>query len=470
MAAPDFSKQFVSTSIGVECELGGFVCVVPANFSRCFAWVKLVDPSGKEKDQPLVQLTKDMSLGAYGNPKKRKDVTPADNWKVHTLELVTYPCAKSDHAAIENRNKAVQFLLAHFRSRLGTHNHEPLENTFIDPEKTRFALVVENSKHLIAAGDGTSGDGDPMVTMSTSGQQATMGVRASDFGTGINNDLRLLEKSPWFKVAFEADFETRIKSEGAQQTQTAFKSDDLAKAKRVYAYLCSIIEFTAKLADKYHIELNGYAWRQDQPPLTAGLTDPRVKNEWEVLPRTMPRMMLDILPDAVASMTNRFVTAAFPDTNPQNLKAAVRHYIQEKGEVVGHHINDARVDNEQALLFEFRTIPNELADFVPKQVTSTVVVEDVLAEFGKNRAAVLPVLETFVGGRKSAFRTWFVGKYKRWEDKKEDYIFQTATASQKATWIKETMPEEWGKLLKIEAAAGPQLPPIPARPPGTKTS
>lgn len=76
MAAPDFSKQFVSTSIGVECELGGFVCVVPANFSRCFAWVKLVDPSGKEKDQPLVQLTKDMSLGAYGNPKKRKDVDP----------------------------------------------------------------------------------------------------------------------------------------------------------------------------------------------------------------------------------------------------------------------------------------------------------------------------------------------------------------------------------------------------------
>ena len=78
--APGFGKAFDDTSIGVEIELGGLIVALPENATRTFAYVKLVDT-----DEPLVQVTKDMSIGSYGNPAKLDQVKDNAGWRSHTL-------------------------------------------------------------------------------------------------------------------------------------------------------------------------------------------------------------------------------------------------------------------------------------------------------------------------------------------------------------------------------------------------
>ena len=122
---------------------------------------------------------------------------------------MTYPSSKNDPSAIEGRNSAVQFLVETLNASLGTSTHQPLTST--KSADNRFELVVVNQKHVIAPGNGTLVDGQSSVSMALSGQQATMGVKAEDFGTGKNPDLILLEKAPWYDATF--------RDEGAQGLQ-----------------------------------------------------------------------------------------------------------------------------------------------------------------------------------------------------------------------------------------------------------
>jgi Actin cross-linking domain len=423
--APGFGKAFQSTSIGVESELGGFVCALPANEQRTFAFVKLV-----ETGEPLIQVTKDMDQGTYKNP-INPDTTKSGDWKRHTLELVSYPGHYHDPADTANRSAAVQFLLEVFKERLTSSNHKSLETT-TSPDG-RFKLEISNHRHVIAAGTGIMVEENPSVSMGRSGQQATMGVKAKDFGTGANEELRMLEAAPWFNSEFVIEASRSLAHE---------QLDDPSGATNVYGYLKSILVFTARMVAQYQIPIGSYL--PSGEPKAKGLTDPKVKNEWVILPRTKPVLMLDTLQGRAKSLVKRmlFSGAAVGD---ETIWKAVREYLLvDGGEVAGHGINDATIDGESAALFEFRTIPDSLLPWVPKEKDSSPVVTDPLAELGHKRVAALRVINAFVNTNKEAFAEWYRGTFDRPDVKAP---WSTAAAAQKGTWIKTHHRSKWEEIV-----------------------
>jgi hypothetical protein len=426
-AAPEFGKEFASTSIGIESELGGFTCALPQNANRVFGYIRL-----KGGADPLVQITKDMSTGKYGNPKHRDFVKDADQWKVHTLELVTYPSALADATAIGHRNSSVKFLLATLLERLGSHNHEPLE-TMTSPDGL-YELVVTNRNHVIAAGNGVMVDDAPAVSMPLGGQQATMGVVAKDFGTGANEQLKMLEAAPWY----HADFKAEVTAETA-------KAKAPGDAQGVYAYLKSILAFASSLVEKYNLPIEDYA--PSGAPKAQGLTDPAVKNEWKILPRTKPLLLLDTLEGPDKLLVKQLLTR----TTGGASWAAVRTYLLGGGEVAGHGINDATIGGKQAMLFEFRSIPDGLKDIVPKTEAPPVeTLDDPLSTIdSKNKTSVINGLRAYAQTNADAFKVWFLANNNnKYADKPGATIANLAAANQIARYMKTTDAAKWNELTK----------------------
>lgn len=128
-----------------------------------------------------------------------------NNWQTHTIELVTYPSEISDTAAVESRKEAMLWLAKEFTDHINQSNHQSLPHLVSDDG--RFTLVISNSKHLIAAGNGTSIDAQgKTIGMTPSGQQATMAISAKEFGTSSSPEVRLLESAPWYQAGLRDEF------------------------------------------------------------------------------------------------------------------------------------------------------------------------------------------------------------------------------------------------------------------------
>ncbi|MFF3334049.1 actin cross-linking domain-containing toxin [Streptomyces sp. NPDC002888] len=422
--APGFEKSFPSSSIGTESELTGFVVALPENSHRTFAHVVRAD-SG----EPLLQVTKDMSQGPYANPAKLV-AAQKGNWLTHTVELVSYPSLVSDEVALTARNDATQFLLDVFKERLDGHNHAPLGSLL--SADGRFRLEVTNDRHVLAAGTGSRLDEQPLVSMPLSGQQATMGVRATEFGTGATDELRLLEdNAPWYNRGFKDDDALR---------QVRNRLDNPQDVENAYTYLKSVIDFTSRLAQKHGIPMEGFPGR----PSGLALTDPAVKNEWRVLPRTRPTAVLDSLSENDRLLTKQLVREASPIGAELPWREA-RTYIMNGSQVAGHSIDGATIGGETALLFEFRAIPDKLKAFVPHQNTPVVKVTDLLAEFGNGRSAALQQIKDFVGrtGNKDAFADWYRAEFPQYQAKSTHTIYTMSAANHKAMWIRDHHPQTW---------------------------
>ncbi|MGW5210619.1 actin cross-linking domain-containing toxin [Streptomyces sp. NPDC004051] len=435
-AAPEFGKSFAGPSIGVESELGGFVCALPASASRTFAYVKSVATG-----DPLVMVTKDMLQGSYRNPLPDAEAVRG-NWNVHTVELVTYPSAIGDDAQTADRELAVQFLLDHFRTRLGTHNHQPLESA--TSADNRFKLEVTVRDHVLATGNGSHADAPPSVSMPAGGQQATMGVKAKEFGTGATEELKLLESAPWYRPELK-EYALQRLQDGEPSLQNP---DNVANA---YAYLASIIRFTAELIVRFSLPMDGYEPENAQQ--VTGLTDPQVKNQWGILPRTKPSLMLNTLRPEEKSATQKLLRETAAAGDAAAWRAAMK-YIIYGNEVAGHGINDATVGGESAALFEFRTIPGQLMKYAPKERERVVDMSDPLAEFGNGRAAAVREINAFLGEtvNQVEFKAWYCETFDKYRDKQPQRVAHLAAANQKALWIMSQHPDEWQRIRQNSAA------------------
>lgn len=436
-APPKFEKAFASTSIGVESELSGLVCALPTSAVREFAYVKLVDGN-----LPLVLVTKDMETNSYTHPMVQdQQAKPKEKWTCHTMELVTYPSAKSDETAIANRNLAVQFMLKVLAARIATNPHEALES--VTSEDGLFRLVVTNPKHKIAPGTGQLVDERGSVSMTKEAQQATMGVKASAFGTGADADLQLVEAAPWFNTDYANDPSVQaLRPKNPEDESAASDVDDIGRVKTAYAYLRSIAGFIAHLAKEYNLPIGEYIPQEKSK--AKGLTDSKVKNEWKILPRTKPLNILNPLAGRDKTAVRRLLAASAADEAlPQGLWAAVKTYVLTGGEVAGHGINDATVGGDDALLFEFRTIPGPLEHLVPKEPPKGPV-EDPLKTFrGPKRMRLLEQLNEFVATNAEEFKEWYVATFNKFDTKTAAYIADKATAVQKAAWVKAAHAESW---------------------------
>lgn len=454
--APGFGSSFPAPSIGTESELGGFVVALPGSADRTFAFVSKVDT-----DEPLLMVTKDMGTGGYTNP-ARLPMAQHGNWQTHTVELITYPSRLGDQVAIGARNDATQWLLDVFKDRLGVHNHQPLES-MISPDGL-YRLRVTSDRHVIAAGTGLELEGLPSVSMPTTQQQATIGIRAVDFGTRATHELRLLaDHAHWYKPAFRND--DALRTALARETLDAPE-----QVENAYTYTKSVIEFTSDLVNRHGIPIEDWA---GAPPYH-GLTHPAVKNEWKVLPRTRPSLVLDSLSSGDRAVTLRLLRET-PAIGDESIWTAARQYILNGNEVAGRGINNATVGGERALLFEFRTLPDELKGSVPHEKAPVSLVTDPLAELGGNRVAAVQKINDFVSGpeNRDAFADWYRAEFPRDPDagrihqnKSTASILRMAAARHKAEWIAARHPRTWQDITaRTPAVVRPPASAVPSAPP-----
>ncbi|EMK6943705.1 MARTX multifunctional-autoprocessing repeats-in-toxin holotoxin RtxA [Vibrio cholerae] len=434
-SVPGFKSHFASTSIGIENELSGLVVVLPKNSAQTFGYVH--DSQGN----PLFMLTKDMNQGGYSNPVGINDIQGVNNWQTHTIELVTYPSEISDTAAVESRKEAMLWLAKEFTDHINQSNHQSLPHLVSDDG--RFTLVISNSKHLIAAGNGTSIDAQgKTIGMTPSGQQATMAISAKEFGTSSSSEVRLLESAPWYQAGLRDEFLANAKNTTL---------DDPATAQNVYAYLTSVYSKTADLAKEYGIYINDWDPSSEGfSPNAQGLTDPKVKNAWSILPRTKPVRMLELLSAEDSRYVRQQIAEKLKGTYSESLAKNVFEYFQYGGEVAGHGINNATTGSvqqpEPAILFEFRSVPSALSDFVPKTASTVKVDVKALDHFDSaSRKAIITEVNALVSGSED-FDAW----YQEYRASKGQPPVKnpksSASANHKAEWLMTQHAEQWAKI------------------------
>ncbi|MGW7682572.1 actin cross-linking domain-containing toxin [Kribbella sp. NPDC054772] len=428
VVAPEFRKEFDSASFGTESELGGFVVAMPEGTHRVFAFVKKVDTN-----ESLVMVTKDMNNGVYRNPGDLPGAR-AGNWTTHTVELVNYPSRVADQTGIALRDDATQFLLDTFKSRLSGANHHPLESV-VSPDG-RFKLEITNGRHVIAGGNGMNLDDVGSVKMPLGGQQITVGVKATDFGSDLTTELRLLRDNPWYNAEFRTDDAVRNLDRGTLDNPEAVES--------AYTYLKSIISFTAKQVDKHSIPIGVYP---GAAPFHS-LTDPVVKNGWSVLPRTRPNIVLEGLSDVDKAATLKLLRE-MPEIGDGTIWRESKSYILGGGEVAGHGINDAVIGGQKALLFEFREVPDGLKHLVPTHKLPTTSITDLLADLGGGRPAAVRNINGFIGNADNSgdFAGWFRDKFPNHATKTDQRVITISTVQQKAEWMMTHQPQAWDQVL-----------------------
>ncbi len=434
-SVPGFQSHFSSTSIGIENELSGLVVVLPKNSAQTFGYVH--DSQGN----PLFMLTKDMNQGGYSNPARIADINGVNNWQTHTIELVTYPSETSDTTAIESRKEAMLWLAKEFTGHINQSNHQSLSQ--LESDDGHFTLVISNSKHLIAAGNGTAIEAQGQtIGMTPSGQQATMGISAKEFGSSSSLEVRLLESAPWYQSGLRDEFLVN---------SNEHKLDDPTAAQNVYAYLTSVYSKTADLAQEYGIYINDWDPASEGfSPNAQGLTDPKVKNAWEILPRTKPVKMLELLSADDSRYVRQQIIGKLKGSYSESLAKSVFEYFQYGGEVAGHGINNATTGNvqqpEPAILFEFRSVPNVLSEFVPKTESTAKVDVKALDHFDSaSRKVIIAEVNALVNGSDD-FDTW----YQEYRASKGQPPVKkpksSASANHKAEWLMTQHADKWAKI------------------------
>ncbi|AQP35968.1 adhesin [Vibrio anguillarum] len=434
-SVPGFKSHFASTSIGIENELSGLVVVLPKNSAQTFGYVH--DSQGN----PLFMLTKDMNQGGYSNPVGITDIKGVNNWQTHTIELVTYPSETSDMVAIESRKEAMLWLAKEFTGHINQSNHHSLPSLVSDDG--RFTLVISNSKHFIAAGNGTSIEAQGQtIGMTPSGQQATMAISAKEFGSSSSLEVRLLESAPWYQSGLRDEFLVNANEA---------KLDDPVVAQNVYAYLTSVYSKTANLAKEYGIYINDWDPASEGfSPNAQGLTDPKVKNAWEILPRTKPVKMLELLSADDSRYVRQQIIEKLKGSHSESLAKNVFEYFQYGGEVAGHGINNATTGRSQqpepAILFEFRSVPSVLSKFVPKTESTAKVDVKALDHFDSaSRKAIITEVNALVSDSDD-FDAW----YQEYRASKGQPPVKnpksSASANHKAEWLMTQHAEQWAKV------------------------
>ncbi|EPQ9412628.1 MARTX multifunctional-autoprocessing repeats-in-toxin holotoxin RtxA [Vibrio vulnificus] len=434
-SVPGFQSHFASTSIGIENELSGLVVVLPKNSAQTFGYVH--DSQGN----PLFMLTKDMNQGGYSNPAGITDINGLNNWQTHTIELVTYPSETSDTTAIESRKEAMLWLAKEFTGHINQSNHQSLPQ--LVSEDGRFTLVISNSKHLIAAGNGTAIEAQGQtIGMTPSGQQATMAISAKEFGSSSSLEVRLLESAPWYQSELRDEF---------LANSNEHKLDDPEAAQNVYAYLTSVYSKTADLAKEFGIYINDWDPASEGfSPNAQGLTDPKVKNAWEILPRTKPVKMLELLSADDSRYVRQQIIEKLKGSHSESLAKNVFEYFQYGGEVAGHGINNATTGSAQqpepAILFEFRSVPSVLSEFVPKTESTAKVDVKALDHFDSaSRKAIIVEVNALVSGSDD-FDAW----YQEYRASKGQPPVKnpksSASANHKAEWLMTQYADKWAKI------------------------
>lgn len=330
-----FKNEFDSNSIGTEQELVGVKVFMSENARQRIGIIKL-------NDITLMEVTKDMSVGPPTFFPPPRQTVIKDNW--YTIEIVGHPYEIEDQAAKEDYKATFNHLVSAIET--AAINNVALESQAF---ANGAELDIKNPNHIIKP----KGDLDEFAKVSSTSNQATVGVPMNSIGTGENGG-EMIEEAVWY----DASFKQIVLSDESISP----KEDPNHQAANAFAYVASVIKKLVQLQHQFKIYLEGAV-----EPFEKGLTDPAVKNSWGLLPRTHVITVFDDLePDIRRKLYSLVDKLTFgSEYNETNVTACINH-IKTKQDLAGHAIKKLpTIDNEKAHLFEYREpslMPDSLQD------------------------------------------------------------------------------------------------------------
>jgi RTX toxin RtxA len=255
--------------------------------------------------------------------------------------------------------------------------------------------------------------------MSQRAMQITIALKAKEFGTSSSEEIRLLESGHWYNANLKREFVL---------TSLA----DPKTSQNVFAYIASVVRYIAKLAMNYGGCLGNLP-----------LTHPKVKNSWTILPRTKPSIMLNLLSPNDKRIVWDQIKATMQQHCPNpNLSKEILDYVLNGGEVAGHGINTATIGyhGEQAILFEFREVPDALKKYLPpEQIIMEKMAEKPLDKFNHRlRTQILNQIKDLVLRDNVKFNIWFRNTF-------PNVAPYQATNDQKIEWVRNKHPDKWNE-------------------------
>ena len=298
-------KNYAAPTIGVEQEITGYKVDLSTGATAVIGVVQ--DKNNKK----LVEFTKDMGEPT-GNGRGR-----------YRIELRTTPAEANDANAISERRKATAAIVAAIKQAAA----HPDDTSVKTHDRDGFHIIIVNPDHNIWG-----------VGAATFDNQVSLGVPTADLAaqalapkTAENNAI--IDHAEWFKASYADKFAP------AKTTSP--------NAKNVYVMLASVIGFIVKTVKEA---------KPNAEAVEIDLTNPGIKDKWEVLPRTPPWEWLDCLGKDDKAEVHAQLQKTFAD----NLGKAALEYIETKKPLAGHPVPQATIDGKHSSIFEFRRVPKEL--------------------------------------------------------------------------------------------------------------
>jgi hypothetical protein len=306
-----YRKSFTSPSVGTEEELKGVKVKMQKDASSLLGFIRHVEA----ENEVLVEITRDM-----GDEESTQGT--------YTIELRTTPTELEDKAGWLRRTTALHYATLSLNM--------PRPGALQNDTYGKYQLVMENVHHTVL----------PVGQVPGADRQMTVAVAAADLGLDAhersNGRLHPLVSLPWYCEAFF----TEVRTEWDECSSFA------------YAFVMSAMLKLASLWARYP---------KDRPNLVV------VKNSWIVRPRTQPFRILAIAPEGAPrrQVLARLMSADFPESiAKENIGAELfgatmshwegaREYILGEGSLGGHNPPVATVGDRFAMLFEYRTAPQD---------------------------------------------------------------------------------------------------------------
>ena len=102
---------------------------------------------------------------------------------------------------------------------------------------------------------------------------------------------------------------------------------------------------------------------------------------------------------------------------------------------------------DPAILFEFRTVPNELSGFLPQTESNTQVDVNLLDQFDANaRRAVIGEVNSLINNSGDDFDNWYQAYRENKGQPPVKNAKKSASANLKAEWVMANKPDEWTRI------------------------
>lgn len=452
-----FQKEFSGPSVGLELEIKDIYCAQEKPPLREFAEVRRT-----ADNKPILLVTKDMESGPYApkgemaKKKKKKDKDkggPKTVWCQYGLELVSHPWLRSDEKQRESVHSAVRWVMEVFTQHVMNRNHLPLE----PQQDDQFELLVFRREQVIFVGGGDY-DGSRKPNAPLSAQQATLGEAASAIRDGKSLEAQLIRSASWYQPKYELEAEEKSKDEAV---------------KAAYAFLKSVMVKMVNVAWVKYLPIGNWRRKGGDPPAD-GWSDSYVKNEWHLLPRSAPVLILDGLSGTQRGLVLELLKEAPADLpDVQAWGPVCETILQDRTSPSSHPINSAKVGGEQAMLFEYRKDPPQamMDEYVLDPAWRNKKEDSELVQLlAKLNHAPNTVANIRLYAQKEAedYKKWFVHKYNQRAQVDAMKIASNAKLGDIVTWLAEIHPDalkhflsEAEKSKKPSAQVNPILGPAP---------